>query len=151
MAVVAQQLVLAQRSDQVAAVQGRRPKVVDDPPHVGDGDRHLTSEVLDKLGQVRRLRQRPSQLHGGRVEPEPHTRQRRPDAVVQVLAQARPLVLRRGDDLLAGLAQLRGERGRVHGHRDRSGKDGEHRDVLGVSGSLGVRPDTTREPTSSPA
>ena len=86
--------VLLQRGHQAELVQGRRPQVVDEPADVGEGGLYLGLE----FGQRRRRgfgigRQGVA----GRVQAERDPGQGRAEPVVQVTADAAPLLLPRGD------------------------------------------------------
>ena len=105
--VVGQRLgLLAQRADQAAVVERGGPQLVHQAAYVGD---HLAdvrrwsprAALRPRLGVA--VDQEPR-----RLEPEHHAGQGRPETVVQVAADAAPLLLTGEDHLLAAQLQLVG-------------------------------------------
>jgi len=95
-------------ADQSEVVEGRRTERVHQTPDVGDGDLRLLLQAYQQLaGRFRIVLEQVL----GHVEPQGEAAEHRPQTIVQITAQASPLLLARGHQAFARLP-ARAPRGR---------------------------------------
>jgi len=109
----------AQRLDQAQLVERGWAQAVDDPPDVRDGLGGRGPQGGEHPGRAVRV-VRDEVARGVRLEGD--AGEGGAEAVVQVVAQPPALLLARRHDLGPGALELLGERGGVHGDRERGGQ-----------------------------